>query len=251
MDLRQLRSRDELLGVVGSSDAFARYDQPAALQGWALGEAVAILRTATWRPPALFAWGHHVGPLLDALTESGHLAGVGGISVPYEDRAEIDRRFEVTGGGDWMWMWTDRVTGPLPGSESVVEFDDVRDAARLAAFSAENPSAEGKPGTGISNLWLGITDDTGEILAVGARQRLPSGVSHLAGILVTAPARGRGLGKLVSAALTDRAVAEDGVCTLGMYRGNAAAGATYASLGYVADKGWASRQIAGPLPRAH
>ena len=204
--------------------------------------AVAIIRTAGRRPPSLFVWGAKVGPLLDALTDRLPTLGIVGISVPRDHLHALTRRFTVLGGGDWDWMWTTRDTVPDPGL-TLVDLDDTRDAAEIAALAAENPRFEGYPGTGTSESWIGWRDDGGHLIACGATQRLPSGVAHLGGILVASRWRGRGLGTAVSAALTARAVATDGVCTLGMYADNDAARSVYERLGYVVDKAWASRTV--------
>ena len=60
------------------------------------------------------------------------------------------------------------------------------------------------------------------------RGRLPD----LTGITVLARLRGPGLGLAVTAYLTRQAVAEAGVCTLGMYSHNAVARGLYLALGY-------------------
>lgn len=237
-----ISTRDELTRLTGPEDAFARLDPRAEVRGWADGHAVAIIRTAGRRPPSLFVWGAKVGPLLDALTDRLPTLGIVGISVPRDHLHALTRRFTVLGGGDWDWMWTTRDTVPDPGL-TLVDLDDTRDAAEIAALAAENPRFEGYPGTGTSESWIGWRDDGGHLIACGATQRLPSGVAHLGGILVASRWRGRGLGTAVSAALTARAVATDGVCTLGMYADNDAARSVYERLGYVVDKAWASRTV--------
>lgn len=247
VDLSDLHSRTDLMAVTGPDDAFARLDPAAEATGWAYGQAVSFLRTSAARPPSLFSWGPDVGALLDALVGSGIMAsfGVAGVSVPWPDRAEIDARFTVTGGGDWDWMWTTRHSGPNHRLQSgrLVELDDTRDAAEITELAAENPRFEGFPGTGHNELWLGARDDDGTLIACGAVQRLPAGTAHLGGILVASRHRRRGLGTTISAALTDRMVEAEGVCTLGMYSDNDAARSVYHRLGYVTDKAWASRSI--------
>ena len=242
-----LATREELCGVAGADDAFARLDPPRELRGWACDGAVAVVRRAGRRPPSLFVWGGDVGPLLDSLAGDLPSLGVAGISVPRGQESALTSRFTVLGGGDWDWMWStrtpDAASSALGEGLDLVDLDDTRDAAEIVALAAENPRFEGFPGTGVSEVWLGVRDTSGALVACGAIQRLPSGVAHLGGILVTSRLRRRGLGSAVTAALTARALAEDGVCTLGMYADNAPARSVYASLGYRVDKAWASRAV--------
>jgi len=240
--LHDISSRDELLAVTGSGDAFARLDPSAAVRGWSRGGAVAVVRRSGVRPPSLFAWGEDVGGLLDAVMPELVAAGVAGVSVPQPQEAEIGRRFTVRGGGDWDWMWTTR-RPTVPTDVALVDLDDTRDAEEITALAAENPRFEGFPGTGASEQWVGVRDAEGRLVACGAIQRLPSGVAHLGGILTASDHRRQGLGTAVTAALTARAVAADGVCTLGMYSDNDAARSVYDALGYVVDKAWASRSV--------
>lgn len=246
MSLTRLRSRDDLLAVTGGGDAFARLDPAPELTGWAHNRAVALMRASAGRPASLFAWGPQVGALLDALHTAGIVSasGVAGVSVPQGDAAEVQARFAVTGGGDWEWMWTSRRVSPVAAPAPFVDLDDTRDAREIAAFAAvENPRFEGFPGTGLSERWLGVRDEAGALVACGAVQRTPAGTAHLAGVLVADGQRGRGLGRAISGALTDAVVAEEGVCTLGVYSDNTVARTLYESLGYATDKAWASRSI--------
>jgi predicted GNAT family acetyltransferase len=65
----------------------------------------------------------------------------------------------------------------------------------------------------------------------------------LAGITVHERARGTGLGLAVTARLTREAVAEAGVCTLGMYSRNDVARRLYTGLGYGDTHAWSSRRL--------
>lgn len=241
-DLLPVTTRAELLAATGADDAFARLDPPADLVGWVAPGAVGVLRRSGLRPTSLFVWGEHVGTLLDALAPHLPALDVTGVSVPRAQEHEITDRFTVLGGGDWDWMWTDQ--HPTPAAEAaLVDLDDTRDAEEITALAAENPRFEGFPGTGASEQWVGARDAEGRLVACGAIQRLPSGVAHLGGILVTSRYRRQGLGTAVTAALTAGAVAAEGVCTLGMYADNDAARSVYEGLGYVVDKAWASRTV--------
>lgn len=250
--VRVVTTRDELAAAAGG-DAFARLDPADRLLGWALGTpgdgAVAYVRTSARRPPSLTAWGPRVIELLTLLREEGvtRRHDIASISVPFDRRETVAGMFALGDGGDWEWMWTSTRPRIMPGEEHLVPLDDVADvadAARIEGFGrAQNPRFEGFPGTGHSEGWLAALDRDGALLACGAIQRLPSGVAHLGGIVVAVSARRRGFGRAISAALTRRAVATEGVCTLGMYSDNAPARALYSSLGYVTDKRWASRSL--------
>lgn len=79
--------------------------------------------------------------------------------------------------------------------------------------------------------WLGIRDEA-RLAAVGAVLRQPDGTGHVRGVAVAESQRGRGLGRELSRALTRAAMADSGVCSLGVYVDNEPALRTYRSLGY-------------------
>nr|WP_281497537.1 GNAT family N-acetyltransferase [Ornithinimicrobium sp. F0845] len=142
-------------------------------------------------------------------------------------------------------MWTTQDPPSIPQEEALVVLDDSADAAELAALAtAHSPTGEGDPGTGRTRLWLGIRSAGGELLAAGAMQSLENGVPHLAGIVTHTDHRGLGLGRAVTAGLTRAALAEHGVCTLGMYSANPSARAIYTALGYRTAYAWHSRTLA-------
>ena len=101
------------------------------------------------------------------------------------------------------------------------------------------------PGTGVTERWLGVRV-AGTIVAAGALHRTGAGAPHLTGIVTHPDARGRGYGAAVTAALTRVALADSGVCTLGMYAGNDVARRLYERLGYRTAYGWASRALREP-----
>lgn len=170
--------------------------------------------------------------------------GVLGVSVPQPYIGALERQLPVGAGGDWEWMWTLDEPEPLPAEARLVQLDDGADATEIAEFSAEHsPTAEGEPGTGLTDLWLGIRDAHGGMIAVGAMQRLPSSVPYLAGIVTHTAHRGRGLGAAVTAGLTRAGLADSGVCALSMYSDNPIARRTYEKLGYRTAWAWASRML--------
>lgn len=149
-------------------------------------------------------------------------------------------------GGDWDWMWTQQAPARLTTEDPVIELDDACDADDIAALNEiGNPGAESEPGSGRTHHWLGVRE-RGELVAAGATHLTPGGAPHLAGIVVHPRLRGRGLGVAVTAGLTRSAIAEYGVCTLGMYAANARARAIYEGLGFRVARAWASRRLLRP-----
>lgn len=262
--LRALRTRAQILEVVGD-DPFVRYDVVERPErAWALGDAVAVTRIGHRGQVGLSAWvrpgdDYRAGALLDPDREArldellGALLGGAGpegsprpgrISVPLGSQHVLQRHARLDGGGDWEWMVTTREPPPYRPEEALVQLDDAADAGEIAALAgAENPLFEGEPGTGRSELWLGVREAAGRIVACGARHRTPAGAPHLSGILVARAARGRGYGRAITGALTRASIRSEGVCTLGMYADNDAARRLYHSLGYTTAHAWASRQL--------
>ncbi|MGC0271822.1 GNAT family N-acetyltransferase [Pseudactinotalea sp. Z1739] len=171
--------------------------------------------------------------------------GVLGVSVPQPYVGALERQVRVDGGGDWEWMWTLAAPAPFAAEAGLLHLDDADDAAEILRLAtAHSPTAEGEPGTGLSEVWIGARDPQGALIAVGAMQRLPSGVPYLAGIVVDTAHRGRGLGAAVTAALTRVGLDDAGVCALSMYSDNPIARRTYHRLGYRTAWAWASRSLA-------
>jgi predicted GNAT family acetyltransferase len=75
------------------------------------------------------------------------------------------------------------------------------------------------------------------------RETNVAGHPLLAGITVHPSARATGLGLAVTAALARAAIADSGVCTLGMYSDNDVARRVYHGLGFSGDHLWSSRRL--------
>ncbi|WP_109471504.1 GNAT family N-acetyltransferase [Ornithinimicrobium cavernae] len=251
--LRSITAHAELLAL-SADDPFVRWGIPDPLTGAVLANhgAVAVERLGR-RGRGLWVLPHSGGGRAAVRDLLGALAlgpveelGVTGISLPQPYAAELAQTFALGPGGEWDWMWTTRVPPVVPHEDRLVVLDDNRDAPELSALSTvHSPTGEGDPGTGRTGLWLGIRTPDGELVAAGAMQSLESGAPHLAGIVTHAEHRGRGLGRAVTAGLTRHAVAEHGVCTLGMYSDNPPARAVYLALGYRTACAWHSRRLAG------
>jgi RimJ/RimL family protein N-acetyltransferase len=171
--------------------------------------------------------------------------GARAASVPQEHAAVGKAMLPLSEeGGDWEWMWT---TGAPPGDpreSGLVVLDDRTDAAELREFAhAHNPRVWTRIGEGVVTRWVGARDARGALLAVGGAEREDSGVPHLAGIVTATHVRGQGWGGVVSAALTRWAVADHGVCTLGMFSDNGPARRLYRRLGYRTARRWCSRHL--------
>ena len=263
-----LRGRAELLAAAGD-DPFVRWDLPARPErAWRLGDAVAVTRLSHRRIAGLSAWvrppdgrydrgavpdaagRRRLSALLEALLGPGgpERGAVRAVSVPLGCADLLRGLVRLEGGGDWEWMATTREPPPNPAEAALVDLDDAADAAEIAALAVENPLFEGEPGTGRTERWVGARDGAGRLIACGARHRTSGGAAHLSGILVAWSARGRGLGRAVTGALTRESVRDEGVCTLGMYADNAVARRLYHGLGYVTAHAWSSRHLSWESP---
>ena len=176
-------------------------------------------------------------------TVSGRCGSVS-VTLPQHLEPQLHQHWRVGAGGDWEWLATESVPPASAGdrSDAVVPLDDIGRRDEVAAFLAENsPTADAGPGSG--EEWFAIETPTGELAAVAAFARTPSGAPHLVSVAVDGALRGGGLGRAIVGALTRRAVVEHGVCTLALYSTNGAARRLYLSLGYGNVCPWASRAV--------
>jgi GNAT superfamily N-acetyltransferase len=241
MALTRLGSAAEVLVATGH-DPFARGSlrRPEA-RGWLAGPAVAWLGVdagesvsylSALGPPA------QVGALLaDLLPE---LPPRQRITVPRGTPAHLPAwvSMEQT---QWDLRWLDAPPPPQPGESGVEALTD--DAEVTALLAESSPHASALPGDPAVRRWVGLRLH-GRLVACAADTSSATGVGHLSSIAVHPPVRGRGLGAVVTAALT-RLLFDDGcdLVTLGMYASNAYAGAMYDRLGFADDHPFTS----GPL----
>lgn len=234
-ELLELSAQDPWVRWATSSEVLA----VASDQGWAC--------VGPWRPqPGQWGGTAVVWPGSDDRAESEALAILAamaqehGVAVEWfsthQGRGlQAPEGLATTGSGEWDFLWTRDVPqpGPPPADVDLVELDDVDDAELIEGFGRRhNPTFEGDPGRGFATLWLAARDTAGELLGVGAMHELASGMPHLAGIVVHAGHRGRGVGRLLTAELTRRGIEEAGVSTLGVYSDDQDATRLYAGLGY-------------------
>ncbi len=131
-------------------------------------------------------------------------------------------------GTDWDFRWLGEPPPSQQGEDDVVEVGGDEAGALLALAS---PTASALPGDPAVLRWVGVRGPDG-LRACAADTSAATGVGHLSSIAVHPDARGRGLGKAVTAALSRRLFADGcDVVTLGMYASNTAGRALYDRLG--------------------
>ena len=144
-------------------------------------------------------------------------------------------------GTDWDFRWLDAPPPVQPGEERVGPEED--ETALKELLTASSPTASALPGDAAVRRWVGVRDGE-RLLACAADTSAATGVGHLSSIAVHPDARGQGLGRTVTAALT-RQLFQDGcdLVTLGMYADNSTGRALYDALGYLDEH----RFTSGPL----
>lgn len=257
--------RDELL-TISARDPFVRFATSsdivavASPDGWAC--------VSPWRQGAAH-WGGAAVVSTDAPpdAESGALRAIVEAAhdeVQLEWFSTNDQRdlalpdhYCTVASGHWAFMWTEHTAGAqLPkglGDQGLelVELNDAADAETIERFGSTHSDGPymGFPGRGFATLWLAVRDSGGSTVALGALHELASGMPHLAGIVVRPESRGRGIGMLLTEALTARAVREAGVSTLGVDTGNGGALRLYERLGYASAHRFHTRdlgRVSGP-----
>ncbi|GAB3445299.1 hypothetical protein GCM10027517_25970 [Phycicoccus ginsengisoli] len=243
-----LHSHAELLAATGGS-AFVRHDLPHALEGpaYALGAAVAVPRRTHTRGLGLLVLGppDDAGPLVDALVFGDVLPeGLASVTVQRGSLQAVAGRLPLGEGNDWEWMCTSTAPPEVPAESRLEALSTADEPAIRDLLAAANPNTDARPFEHPGQHWVGVRAGDG-LLACGVREPGLSGAPVLAGITVAASSRGTGLGVAVTARLTREAVAESGVCTLGMYAHNTVARRLYRGLGYGDVHEWSSRGLVG------
>jgi GNAT superfamily N-acetyltransferase len=246
--LRRITSHDELLDASAGS-AFVRYDIPSPLTetAYAVDGAVALPRLTHVRRHVLLVMGapEPVDRLMAEVVAGGLHAEMTAVTVARASLAAVAAHLPLTDGNDWEWLCT-RSAPPTVAAEARLEAlsrDDLDDLRSL--LEVANPGTDARPFEGPDQHWVGARDETGRLVACGVREPAVSGWPILSGITVHPDARGTGLGLAVTAHLTRAAVADRGVCTLGMYSHNDVARRVYLGLGYGDVHAWSSRRLAG------
>lgn len=138
----------------------------------------------------------------------------------------------------WEWMVTTRSVRP-PARE-VVDLPSSCAQEITDFIIRENPRTDGRPFAWPGQLWLGMRDKAGALLAAGCREHTGAGTPLLTGIVVRADARGQGLGRDLTSALTTVGLGEAPACTLELYSDNDVARRLYVDLGYSETAAWTS-----------
>ncbi len=250
---RRLRSTAEVRSF-DPSDPFLRWEIPADYVGpaYIFGGALVLTRRTQTRGPGMAVIGppDDVATLLDRVIAAGRLAEFSTTNLASDEGcfAVVAERFELGPGGDWNWMWTESAP-PGPADEPVEVLGEADLSALIALLGEHNPDTDGKPGRLPGQTWLGLRDPAGTLIACGVIESNIAGRPLLSGITVHTAHRGGGLGRTMTAALTRRAVAEQGVCTLGVYAHNQVAQNLYLRLGFRIGRRWRSRKVLGsPAP---
>jgi ribosomal protein S18 acetylase RimI-like enzyme len=236
----------ELFGSI--EDPFVRHhmDPRHTRRAWVLGRAVVVDWTrARPRDVAVGPVFTCLGPVDDLAELMGRVAAV--VPAPWRLSVEVAAydavpdEWRQRSHHRWHWMTTDVAPDPVPAAEVVTAAAEVD-----AVLDVANPDSFARPGTDGVDAWLGLRSDGGELVGVGAVLRMSDRTGHLRGVSVLPSERGRGLGTVLSAALTARALVDwSGVATLGVYVENAPAMAIYTGLGYSVAHTFASGPVRG------
>lgn len=242
MDLTPLGSAAEVLVATGH-DPFARSSlRRPALRGWLADGATAWLGVDPEEGTAYLSAlgdparvGDLVGRLLPELPPRQR------VTVPRGTPAHLPAWVGMAG-TDWDFRWLARAPALQPVEERVVPVADDGEVESLLVGAS--PTASVQPGNAAVRRWVGVRDGTGALVACAADTSAATGVGHLSSIAVLPAARGQGLGRAVTAALTRTLLSEGSdVVTLGMYASNSVARAVYDGLGFADDH----RFTSGPL----
>lgn len=211
----------------------------AGARAWVHGRAAVVDGASGrhgWRGPAFSCVGPaaDLGPLMAALADRGE-APVR-VSVDHTSASDLPNAWQPVERLDWHWMWTATVPEqPTRDGVAVTELaedDPAERAAVEAVLDAGYADSFARPGVPGAEAWLGVTH-RGDLAGVGVLIRQPSGAGLIRAVTVLPDHRGHGLARVLSAALTRRAVAGgSGTATLGVYTTNAPAVRVYERLGF-------------------
>jgi GNAT superfamily N-acetyltransferase len=156
-----------------------------------------------------------------------------GVTMARPAAGHLPDRVKVTDFDPWNWRWTTEAPAAVQNEGRV---EQLTDTTELKGFlKLYNPTSTVAPGDSRCRVWAGVRDtSSGDLLACGTYAgyyNVPV-TPYLASIATATAARGQGLGAAVTAFLTRRALADTGVCTLGVGAGNTVAQRVYTRLGY-------------------
>ncbi|WP_460433367.1 GNAT family N-acetyltransferase [Angustibacter speluncae] len=236
--------------TAADDDPYLRWQVPpdAVLERWDDPEGVALLQQGRQGVPVLTVVGTPATAvrLAPAALEAHdvHRTTLPRGAVEALDRHAPEAAARLHGGADWDWFWTASAPPAQPGEDAVVRLLDADDEVRdlLAVSSPRHSAVPGTPGI---ERWMGLRENgSGRLLACAANEPFRPGVPHLASVATHPDVRGRGLGAVVTAAIT-RGLLDDGfpVVTLGMYADNDVARRLYLRLGFTCAHEFTSRAV--------
>ncbi len=230
---------------------FAEHDlsEPVAHPALRMGTAVIAPRTTHTRRFGVVVLGEpdDVHALAEYVHADGFLLRIGAASATVQRTAFAAFSGVVPltpEGGDWEWLCTHREPSPTRAEGRVVALSEGEIGDIHGLLAVANPRTDARPFETTGQVWVGVRDHDGRLLACAVREPNVGGIPTLAGITVHPRARGTGLGLAVTARLTRDAVREHGVCTLSLYSDNDVARRLYHGLGYGQDHLWSSRRLA-------
>lgn len=259
----QLALHAELLAALPDS-RFVRFDlDPGSFERVRTlpGVAAALLTRHPWKG---LRWVHalagdpadaeHIAAAVDLALQLVAGAGEGdpvrGITVPRGGMPLVPQALRPAEVSDWdCWATLDVPPVASASGADVVDLaaDDPRLAALLAAASPDAPYPAGDPRV---VRWAAVPDpdggldDTGGLACMVAVTRQRSGAAHLNDVATHPQRRGRGLARLLCAAVTRDALdAGAPAVTLDAYADNIAAARLYTSLGFVRERGSTTGRI--------
>ncbi len=144
-------------------------------------------------------------------------------------------------GGRWEWMWC--TEAPEGDGTGLVELPESARDDLVDLLEEHNRGTDGQPFARPGQRWVGAYEGE-ELLGAGCCEEEHAGAPVLAGITVHPRARGRGLGRAITAELTRGAISTHGWSTLGMYSHNDLARGLYLDLGYRIGARWTSGRLA-------
>lgn len=234
--MERLSSLDEV-SAASNDDAFARWAAQrldASGAAYAYGGAIAVVAPALFHRDRLVVRGEpdaatelirHLAP---ALPDTYRVLG----AAPVLHAAVDDLPgLELLGEFDWMETTTPAPSAPV--SADWLSDDAIPEAAALMARAS--PGSWAVPGQPAARRWAGVRDDASRLVALAADAWSGGGVGFVAGVATDPEARGSGLGRAVTAVVTNALLDDYGRAALMVDRANEAAIGLYRRLGYAGE----------------
>lgn len=233
---------------VGAEELYAACDAPflhrqvdpaALLRAWVADDG----RSAVWCSRSIAPGIVTAAVALGETAAVRELLALAARSTPPPDRVSVEahaaggvpQAWRATSTWSWHWMTadTERIAAPEADVDRVRALGHQHHEEISVLLEAGNPGSFARPGTPGVLGWHGVRDQrSGTLVATGCLVGQPDGSSLLRGVTTHPEHRGRGLGRLLSSALTRAALLRDPAVALGVYTDNDPALRIYRSLGY-------------------